>query len=384
MIRIISFRPGVIGNNTAFECMALIYKALQKQYDYGFTIVKSEEDDFYDPDLKIVSIPKKIWKSFPDIPFFPYSSTRRTTLESLFKTSDIVLTVDPSRYYQGLLAIRYGNRLNMPVFFDASLTLLGQNKEFLWRLFRPIIKKALYQASGIIVTVPKCIERFNDLRLFDEKIANKFTIMGHPVDTSIFKPANKRSEQDGTLKVIVVSRLVPEKGLYYILEAMTPLLKENPKLVLQILGSGSMEGLLLKEITQRNLNRQVEIIKPIPHAELPEILGSADIFINHMVPDSRSEEAFGAVNIEAMSCGLPAILSRVGGIPYVIREEGIAILVEPRNIIETRIALKKLIDNESLRKDMGEKARAYVKKYYSLEHIAEKYHNMLTGELALK
>jgi glycosyltransferase involved in cell wall biosynthesis len=382
MKKIISFRPGVIGNNTAFECMALIYKELQKQYDYGFTIVKSEEDDFYDPDLKIVSISKKIWKSFPDIPFFPYASTRKKTLEPIFKESDIVLTVDPTRYYQGLLAIRYGNRLNKPVFFDASLTLLGQNKEFLWRLFRPIIKKALYQASGIIVTVPKCIERFNDLRLFDEKIAPKFTVMGHPVDTSRFKSADKRSDQNGVLIAIVVSRLVPEKGLYYILEAMTPLLKENPKLVLQILGSGPMESLLRKEITERNLENQVEFIKPVPHTELPEILGSADIFINHMVPNSRSEEAFGAVNIEAMSCGLPVVLSRVGGIPYVIREEGVAILVEPRNIVEMRAAITRLLTDSSLRKEMGEKARAYVKKYYDLEFIAEKYHNMITGALA--
>ncbi len=381
MTHVISFRPGVIGNNTAFECMALIYKYLQNKYDYRFTIIKSEEDDFYDPELKIVSIPKKIWGSFPDIPFFPYASTRKKTLEPIFKESDIVLTVDPTRYYQGLLAIRYGNRLNKPVFFDASLTLLGQNKEFLWRLFRPKIKKALYQASGIIVTVPKCIERFNDLCLFDEKIAKKFTVMGHPVDTSNFKPAPKKSN-DGILRAIVVSRLVPEKGLYYILEAISPLLKENKKFILQILGSGPMESLLRKEITERNLNSQVEFIKPVVHAELPGVLSAADIFINHMVPDSRSEEAFGAVNIEAMSCGLPSVLSRVGGIPYAIREEGVAILVEPRNIVEIRAAITRLLTDSSLRKEMGEKARAYVKKHYDLEFIAEKYHNMLTGALA--
>jgi glycosyltransferase involved in cell wall biosynthesis len=163
---------------------------------------------------------------------------------------------------------------------------------------------------------------------------------------------------------------------------MTPLLKENQKLVLQILGSGPMEDSLIKEVKERDLENKVNFMKPVSHAKLPGILGAADIFINHMVPNSRSEEAFGAVNIEAMSCGLPAVLSRVGGIPYVIREEGVAMLVEPRNIVEIRAALRSLIANESLRKEMGKKARAYVKKYYGLEVIAEKYHNMLTGTLA--
>jgi len=377
MFRVISFRPGVIGNDTAFECMALIYKTLQKKYGYKFTIVKSQQDDYHDFDLEIVSVSGKIWKPLPDMPFFPYAFARRKILEPLFKNHDVILTVDPTRYYQGLIAIRYGHRMGLPVFFDASLTLLGQNMGIFWKFFRPIIKKALYQSTGIIVTVPKCIERFNDLRLFNGSIAPKFNIMGHPVDTTVFKPKPKRSEQDGILRILAVSRLVPEKGFLYILEAMDPLLKENKRCVFQILGSGPMKGLLEKEIRERHLDRQVEFIKPVPHAELPEVLGSADVFVSHMVPDSRAEEAFGAVNLEAMACGLPSVLSRVGGIPYAVREDGVAVPVEPRNIIDLRRSLKNLIVSEQQRKEIGEKARAYVHKYYGIDPIAEKYHKML-------
>ena len=65
-----------------------------------------------------------------------------------------------------------------------------------------------------------------------------------------------------------------------------------------------------------------------------------------------------------------------------IKDFNKSLTIEPRNIVEMRTAIRRLIDNESLRKDMGEKARSYVKKYYGLEVIVEKYHNMLTGALA--
>jgi glycosyltransferase involved in cell wall biosynthesis len=67
--------------------------------------------------------------------------------------------------------------------------------------------------------------------------------------------------------------MVPEKGLLYILEAMTPLLRSRSKLQLQFLGSGAMQSLLETEVEERGLSEKVRFLNPVPHGEIPSILG---------------------------------------------------------------------------------------------------------------
>lgn len=377
MTHLISFRPGVAANGTAFEAMALIYKYLQKHYGYRVTVVKSAADSFEDAALTVVSVPPYNWNVSGYTSIWPLPWFNGQYLQSVFASADGILTVDPTIYSQGLLAIRKAKELGRPVWFDASRTDWANSRGLAWKTKQRVLKAALQQTTGIIVTVPKCIERFRDIRLFDAAIASKFTIMGHPVDMQEFMPFPKRSSQDGILRVLVVSRLIPEKGLLYILEAMSPLLHSRDDVQLQILGAGPLESLLQREVAERGLNHKVVFLKPVPHEKLPAILGSADIYVNHAVSLSQWEEFFGAANLEAMACGLPCVLSTSGGIPYAIREEDVAILVAERDIIQLRSALTHLLTSEQARQKLGQRARDYVERYYALPLIAAKYHRML-------
>lgn len=378
MRSLVSFRPGVIGNASAFEAQALIYKYLQAHYGYTFTIVKSEDDKYYDPAFQIISLPQKVWKASLDKLGVPKLEWTNKYLDPIFTQASGILTVDPTIYLQGLLAIRIAAREKKAVWFDTSLTLSRSTETLDWKLKRRfLMRKALYQSTGIIATVPKCIERFQALGLFDEVIAPKFTIMGHPVDTKTFTPQPKRSEPDGIQRVLVISRMVPEKGLLYILEAMTPLLRSRSHLQLQFLGSGAMQSFLEAEVEDRGLSEKVIFLNPVPHQEIPKILGGADLFVNHAVSIGIWEEYFGVVNLEAMSCVLPCLLTPSGGIPYAIREKDVAVFVEQRNIIQLREAITRLLNCEQERRKMGQRAREYVEAYYALPIIAQKYHRML-------
>jgi len=383
MIQLVSFRPGVIGNNTAFEAQALIYKYLQKHYDYRLTIIKSEGDQYDDPAFEIISIPRTAWRSSLQRLGIPKLGKVNKTLKPIFAQADGIVTVDPTIYTQGLLAIRTAHRLQKPILFDASLTSAKNAENLSWQLKRRFwIRKALHQTTGIIVTVPKCIERFQELGLFDQVIAPKFKIIGHPVDTQLFVPRPKQSEQDGILRVLVISRMVPEKGLLYILEAMTPLLRSRSKLQLQFLGSGSMRSLLETEVIERGLSDKVMFLNSVPHSEIPDILGGVDVFVNHAVSIGAWEEYFGVVNLEAMSCGLPCVLTSCGGTSYAIREKDVAVFVEQRNIVQLREAIAYLIDSEQERRELEKRASDYVKRYYSLPVIADKYYKILQYALA--
>jgi glycosyltransferase involved in cell wall biosynthesis len=378
MKTIINYRPGVVSNQSAFESMALIYKNIKKRYGYNFIIVKSHTDDYEDDDFDIISIPGSCWKYIQDTSVGLKIYELKKKLYPIFKKADILLTVDPTVYSQGLFAIKAAAHFKIPVWFDTSMTFVGSGPSFLWKLNRPFFRKALYQTTGIIATVPKCMERFQDLKLYDEKIAKKFTIMGHPVDTQVFRPLRKKSADDAILRILVISRLVPEKGIYYILEAADPILRQRADVILEIVGEGPMKPFLLKELKERGLDEKVKFYEKISHDEIAAILGSADIFINHAVPTNRWEEYFGAVNLEAMSCELPCILSKTGGIPFAVRENGVSVMVEPRDIPGIRNALNMLISEPESRKQIGLKAREYVKRHYDLSKISEKYNRMIS------
>jgi len=382
MINLIAFRPGVISHRTEFKVQTLIYKYLQEYYDYSFTIVKSEEESYEDPDFQIIALPRKAWKGSLSRLGLPKINSANKYLNSIFTQANGILTVDPTIYPQGLLAIKNAHRFKKPVFLNVSLTVRDVPQDFTWSLKRRFwMRKAFYQTQKIIVTVPKCIERFEDIGLFDEVIAPKFSILGHPIDTQKLTPKPKLSEQDGILRVLVISRMIPEKGFIYILEAITPLLQARSNLRLQFLGSGPMRSFLEAEVAERNLSEKVAFLNSVPHEEIPNILGRADIFVNHAVSIGRWEEYFGIANLEAMSCGLPCVLTNCGGIPYAIREKDLAFLVEERNIVQLREAISCLVNSEQKRREMGEKGRHYVEGYYALPKMAEKFHRILQGGL---
>jgi glycosyltransferase involved in cell wall biosynthesis len=375
MIRLVSFRPGVAANGTAFEAMALIYKYLQQHYDYQITVVKSVADPYEDAALPIISVPVQNWS----LSSYTWALLRfkGKGLRSAFAGADGILTVDPTLYPQGLFAIHQAKAMGLPVWFDASRTDWANGQGLAWKFKQRWLKSALQQTTGIIVTVPKCIERFRDIRLFDAAIAPKFTMMGHPVNTQQFVPLPKRSSQDGILRVLVVSRLLPEKGLLYILEAMSPLLNARDDVQLQLLGTGPLKPLLQREVAERGFSEKVLFLEPVAHEKLPAILGSVDIYVSHAVSLSQWEEFFGAANLEAMACGLPCVVSTSGGIPYAIREKDVAILVAERDIIHLREAINHLLMSEQARRELGQRARNYVERYYALPLIAAKYHQML-------
>lgn len=379
MTRVVSFRPGVAEAQSAFEAMADIYGYLQEEYDYEFTLLISEDDSFESDALDVRRIPTGVWKSLvPRCPVYPRRLAYRRHVDQVFERADLVLTVDPTAYPQGALGIRRANRVGTPVWFDASATVNG-DFEPLQLLKRPVERSLLRNTDRVLTTVPKSIERFRDRRLYDETVADKFEILGHPVDTDHFCPGAATDRKETV--VLTVSRLVPEKGLLYILEALAPLLRSQPTLEFHVLGDGPMESHLRRRADQLDIGDSVAFLGTVTHEQVPKVLSDADVFVNHAVGNSHWEEFFGVANLEAMACGVPPVVSDSGGIPYSIRREGVAKVVTERSVVDLRAAIRELVENPDEREVLGEQARDYVVDTYAIERIGDRYHKLVTDEI---
>jgi glycosyltransferase involved in cell wall biosynthesis len=74
-------------------------------------------------------------------------------------------------------------------------------------------------------------------------------------------------------------------------------------------------------------------------------------------------EPFGIVIIEAMSSGRPVIASRVGGIPDIIRDGEVGLLVSPGDPVELRQAIERVLSDPVLREKMGREAKQQAAAY---------------------
>ena len=84
-------------------------------------------------------------------------------------------------------------------------------------------------------------------------------------------------------------------------------------------------------------------------------------------PSIDPSESFGVVAVESQSCGVPVVVSRIGGLPEVIVENKTGKLVPPRDVDALAAAMLEVLDNPALRRTMGESGRRHVVESYSIE-----------------
>lgn len=200
---------------------------------------------------------------------------------------------------------------------------------------------------------------------FPEK---KLKVITNGVDTEIFVPVENaikkaiRAElglQD-TIVVIYTGRFSYEKGVDILLDAWAGM-ENNEKAVLVLVGDGpERENLEYKAPTNVIFTGYVE--KP------EKYLQAADIFV---LP-SR-EEAMPVSLLQAMSCGLPCLVTGVGAIPEIVVNNDDALVIESSNAGAIRENLCKLMNNPEIRTALGENARRKADKRYSIKTVAEEY-----------
>jgi len=224
-----------------------------------------------------------------------------------------------------------------------------------------------------------CVNKYGYYSL--QKYSSNVYWIPHSVDASIFKPATGRRIRDRVI-VLFVGRLVRSKGIFELLEVAKKIKKSNLRnLEIWFVGNGIYKY-LVKMYEHKLPVRYLGYIKN--EKKLAKIYSCADILVLPSKYTRNWEELFGIVIIEAMSSGLPVIVSNHVGPREIINNnyDGFLIYADPsknRKLFVDEIYKKiiTLAEDEKLRNIMGRRGRQKVLKFYDVKINAKKWMEIL-------
>ena len=270
------------------------------------------------------------------------------------RSADVVIAHHPFPLVLPLLLI---TRKPVCVWYHADVQSRAQR--LIENCIKPLLRRTLRKASVVMVSSSGLKMH---ARLLEPSANNVHVIpfpLRSPADILATPGSADKKKQTKTLNILSIGRLVSYKGYDIALRALAKLKDVSYRYT--IVGSGPEQKSLQK------LSRRLGIADRVTWAgrvsNLEKFFRSADIFL---FPSRTTAEAFGIVQIEAMSFGLPVINTRLqSGVPEVSLDGVTGLTVQPESVSELAAALRRLMENESLRTDYGSRARQRATTVYS-------------------
>jgi len=156
-------------------------------------------------------------------------------------------------------------------------------------------------------------------------------------------------------RLIFVGRVVEQKGLVDLFEAMTGLIPEHPDLALTVVGDGPDRRALERRAQDIGLGSRVDFLGSKSQAEVAELLAGADVFV---LPSYA--EGVPVVAMEALGCGIPVVASFVGGMAELVEDGVTGFLVAPGDAEQLADRIDRLVADPELRNRLGAAGRAKV------------------------
>jgi len=165
--------------------------------------------------------------------------------------------------------------------------------------------------------------------------------------------------------LISVGRLSLQKGYEYLIEAMLHVVEKYPNVRLFIAGDGKFRNILEEKITNYALNKNVILLGHVD--DVISLMLSSDIYIN-----SSIWEGLPITMLEAMKCSLPIIATNIKGNRSIIKHQKNGLLITPKDSEELARTINELIENDTLKKQLGKRAfQDFMNKYTIDRHCEE-------------
>ncbi len=337
-------------NKGLLERELKLYKELGKYFNKIYFITYGRDDNKFVDDLRLYNIEvlsKKTW-----LPNFVYSLFLPWFYKTELKNCDFFKTNQMLGSWSAVIS-KWLFKKKLIVRTGYTLSIFSKKVSRLKYLFAKIIERLALDNCDLLIVATE------EEKKYFEKYNNKIKIVPNYVDTELFKPMLELRNKEEKTVLLFIGRLNKQKNLENLIVALENL--DNTRL--QIIGAGKLEQELKKLSEDKKVT--VEFLGNIPHEELPKYINYADIFV---LPSWY--EGNPKVLLEAMACGLPILVTDVGGVNNIIKHQDTGYLVQT-DTVSLRQGIQELVRVEEAQLGLGHKAREYILQNNSLGKILE-------------
>jgi N-acetyl-alpha-D-glucosaminyl L-malate synthase BshA len=251
-----------------------------------------------------------------------------------------------------------------------DITLVGADRSYL-----PITRYGIVQSDGVTAISHYLKDATNEIFQFDDiTVIPNFVCASdyhrHPVDE-----LRKTLAPNGETLLVHVSNFRPVKRPVDCIEIFARALKKVTKVRLVMVGDGSERVKAEDQARSLSIYEKCSFVGEQPN--IVEYLSVSDVLL---LPSEQ--ESFGLAALEAMACEVPAIASRVGGIPEVVTDGETGFLSEVGDIEKMAEDAVRLLTDADLRRNMGRRARESALARYRTDIVIPQYIQFYENVLA--
>lgn len=242
-------------------------------------------------------------------------------------------------------------------------------KQKKWMLFyRPVMERFLKRADVILVGAEGIINGSKYLKPYRKKCK----VVPFAVSDAILEAGGdylrddefKDKKDTEQLNFLFIGRLVYYKGCSTLLDAFVEV---KDIAFLTIIGEGPLRDELEKKASDLGIEDKISFLGHVTDLEKEACLKKADVFV---FPSVERSEAFGLVQLEAMSFGIPIINTDLpSGVPEVSLHMQTGLTVKAGDADALAKAMRWMIEHPDTRKNMGFLARRRVECNYTEENL---------------
>jgi glycosyltransferase involved in cell wall biosynthesis len=326
-------------------------KAMSNRADVTYLTFSDQSSSSRDQDLLIEYVPRSIlFKKHPLLgnPFSP------TLIQKIY-WADVIHCYQAHTLVTDM-AITIGRLFRKKVF----VTDLGGGHRYAPSGYLPILK----WPNGFLLISDYSR---NLWREFNSHVQQSMKVIYGGVDTEKFSPGNSPK----TDLVLFVGRLLPHKGIDYLIDAM-----ENT-FPLSVVGRVYNQD-YFHFLKQKSNGKKIQFETQIEDTALVERYRSALVTVLPSVyrtcygDTTRVPELLGLVVLESMSCGTPVIVSDVASLPELVQDGVTGFVVPPNDPKAIQEKIHYLQSNRSFAVEMGKKGREFVLNNFQWNHVVEK------------
>lgn len=252
-------------------------------------------------------------------------------------------------------------------------------KRKIWlRLYRPLQEWLLRRADLVVGTSPVYLSESPCLGAVQHK-AVTLPIGVDPVRPDAGSVERVRSRYPGKKIVFSLGRFVAYKGYRHLVEAARYL---DDSYVVLIGGTGPMKDEIASLVASSGLSGRVELLGRVSDEDLPAYYGACHLFCLSSI---NKAEAFGIVQIEAMSCGKPVVATSIpqSGVAWVNAHGVSGLNAEPENARQLAELIRAIADEESAYRAYASRAAKRYEELFTrdkmLQKCAKLYQNLCGG-----